>query len=325
MQHDICAFGDYLIDFTPFPQQSSQNPVVEINVGGTSANLAACCARLGLSVLAVGKVGDDALGAHIRNLLACVGVDTTGLLLDEEGRATTQTLVSLIGGERSFSFFRKYAADICLPPEQVDIKAILACRAIAFTGMSFHDEPIKRTSFMLLEQARRQACFCAIDVNYRQKLWDSEEKFIQTMLQVIPYLDFYKSSEEEALMITRADTVEEAAEKLMRYGPGLVAISCGSKGAYYRCAQGEGKLSTYDTQKVDTTGAGDCFFGAMLYQILQSGGLKKLGYANIEKMVDFANAAGAVSITRRGGAASMPCVQQVVQCQENTARLEMAW
>lgn len=325
MRYDVVALGDYLIDYTPLPDSEGGNPVLEMNVGGTSANLAAGCAGFGLSTLAVGKVGDDILGRRIRALLAGLSVDTAGLVADTAGHATTQAMVTLTGGERSFSFFRRYNADIQLALDEIDLDAVLSARAIAYTGMSFNDEPIKSTNFAILEKARAKGILNAIDVNYREPLWDSEAKFRQTMPDVVRYLDFYKSSEEEAMMIAGQGTVEEAAAALLAMGPRLVAISCGPKGAYYRCADGAGHLNTYDTRKVDTTGAGDCFFAAMLYQVLRRGGLEELDCGELQSMVDFANAAGAVSISRRGGAASMPSLEEVHLCMKNEPKLEIAW
>jgi fructokinase len=142
---------------------------------------------------------------------------------------------------------------------------------------------------------------------------------------VIRRIDIYKSSEEEILLITGENTLDKAAEKISSWGPRLVLVSCGPKGAYFYYRGQTGISNTFDTVRVDTTGAGDCFMGAVLYKIIRRKGIADFKYDELLEILEFANAAGAVSISRRGGVASMPSFAEITGCVKNTKKLVIPW
>lgn len=322
--YDLCAFGDILMDMTPMPPSPNGNYVFESNAGGTVANMAVAASRFGLNTLLIGKVGDDILGRHIQDVIAKYGVDISGVATDPQA-FTTMSFVTLAGGERSFSFSRRHAADIALTMADVPVSKALDARVFHFSGMCLTDEPVRGTTFAMLDRMRARGRMITIDVNYRERLWSSEGDFVRTVPSVYPYLDVFKSSKEEILLLTGETTLEAATERIHRQGIELVVVSCGSMGAFYRLGDCCGTLNTYDTVPVDTTGAGDCFMSAMLYGLIKRGGLNGLRESELVAILDFANAAGAVSITGRGGASSMPTVAQVEHCMATVPRLEIPW
>jgi sugar/nucleoside kinase (ribokinase family) len=322
--NDVFALGDIIIDFTPFPPSANGNPVYECNPGGTVANLAASAAMLGLKTVFAGKVGDDELGRHIVNVIASKGVDVSGVVFDKE-RFSTQTFVMLKDGERSFFFSRRYNADIFFTKEELNMEQLESSKILHVSGMNFSDDPIKTTSMYALEKAREKGIITALDLNYRPALWHSEADFCATMPLVIRQINVFKGSDEETLLLTGEKNLDNAAEKIHSWGPEIVFITGGPKGAYYYYRGESGSLNTYDTERVDTTGAGDSFMGALLYRIIQRNGIADFTHAELADIVDFANAAGAASITGRGAASSMPTLAEVESCRANTKRLIMQW
>ena len=322
--YDICAFGDILVDMTPMPRSPNGNFVYESNVGGTAANMAAACARFGLKILLVGKVGNDIMGNQCIRLSARMGVDISGIATDPNA-FTTLSFVTLVDGERSFSFSRKNAADIAITMADVPVEKALNCKIFYFSGMCLTDEPVRSTTLQLVKQMKEHGKLICIDVNYRDRLWQSEEDFVETIPQVYPYLDIYKSSEEEIFLLSGEDSLEKATAKINSYGIHLVIVSCGKKGAFFRLDEQCGYLNTFDTKPVDTTGAGDCFMSAVLYKIHNRGGLDGLRMDELKNIIEFANAAGAVSITGRGGASSMPTIEDVERCRSEVPKLLIPW
>jgi sugar/nucleoside kinase (ribokinase family) len=322
--YDIFALGDVLIDLTPCPASESGNPVYECNPGGTVANMAVSAARMGLKTLLAGCVGDEDLGHHIERVISEKGVDTSGIIFDVD-HFSTLTIITLKNGERSFSFSRKYAADINLKIEDVDIQKLLSSKIFHVSGMCFSDDPCKTTTFYALEKARKANIINTLDVNYRPLLWRSEEEFRKVLEDVIRQIDIYKSSEEEILLITGEDTLDKAAEKISSWGPRLTLVSCGPKGAYFYYQGQTGISNTFDTVRVDTTGAGDCFMGAVLYKIINRNGIADFKYDELLEILEFANAAGAASISHRGGVASMPGLDEIADCMKNTKKLVIPW
>lgn len=320
VMYDVSVIGDIVMDFTPV-SMSKGHLAYETNVGGTATNLAATVSKFGMNTLFTGKAGNDFMGKDGLNLLKDLGVDVSGYII-EDGQFTTHAFVTLKEGERSFALIRKGAADEDLKLQDVNIEQILDTKMIYVTGMGFTRDPIRETSFTLLKEAQKRGIFTAIDVNYRESLWDSQVGFINQIREVIPYLDLYKSTDEEALIITGESTLTQAAEKISALGPKLVVLSCGEKGAYYYYQGIQGHLNAYDIEAVDTTGAGDCFMGALLYKLHEKELEMDFHEEELDGIIDFCNAAGGLSINKRGGVTGIPSRGEVIRCQNTMPKKE---
>jgi len=318
--YDITAIGDILVDFTPMGLSPAGNNIYEANAGGTVANMCAAAGKMGLRTLFVGKVGNDDLGRAIRDIVAKNNVDMSGCSFDNDS-FTTLTFVTLVNGERSFSFSRKYTADINVRLEDVPMDKLLNTKVLHFSGMCLTDEPIRSTTFTILKEARQKGILITLDVNYREQLWRSEGEMLKYVGMAVPYTDIYKSSEEEIKLLTGESSLEKAARKVIDMGAKMVFVSCGLKGAFYHFNGKSAHISTFDTKPVDTTGAGDCFMAAVLYKLIKRGGTESITDNELVDIITFANAAGAQSITKRGGVASMPTVEEIEQCMSTVPRL----
>ena len=135
--------------------------------------------------------------------------------------------------------------------------------------------------------------------------------------------DILKVSEEEMCLLTGESTLPGGAEKLQAMGPSAVFITRGKEGAYFRTPSGEGALPAFPVNAVDTTGAGDAFWGALLAQI-PGRGRTALEALTLEEWVSatrVANAAGGLTTTAKGAIPAMPdsaaiqvCVQAMGRC-----------
>lgn len=320
---DLCGVGDALIDHTPTEDFTRERPVYQANVGGTVCNLLSAAAKLGLKTVFAGKVGKDCMGELLRNSMEKHGIDLSGYVEDED-HFTTQAFVTLDEkGERNFSFSRKYGADIYLELNEIPLEKILDARMVHVAGTYLTDEPVRSTAFRILEEAKKRGRIITTDINYRVKLWKSEEEAIRVINQALPYLTIYKSSEEEALLVTGEQTIERAAQKLREIGCKMVIISCGEKGSYFDYCQGNGQVPSYRVEAVDTTGAGDCFLAGFLYQLSKWEEVENIPREEMVAMLRFANAAGALSVTKRGGVPSAPTLQEVQNCIKENKILDM--
>lgn len=81
---DVTALGELLIDFTENGTSSQGNPLMEANPGGAPCNVLAMLERLDKKTSFIGKVGKDMFGSQLKAAIEEVGIDTSGLLLDEE-------------------------------------------------------------------------------------------------------------------------------------------------------------------------------------------------------------------------------------------------
>ena len=103
---DICALGELLIDFTENGTSSQGNPLMEANPGGAPCNVLSMMSRQGKKTAFIGKVGNDIFGRQLKAAVEEVGINTEGLVTDEEVNTTLAFVKTLDGGDREFSFYR---------------------------------------------------------------------------------------------------------------------------------------------------------------------------------------------------------------------------
>ena len=112
--------------------------------------------------------------------------------------------------------------------------------------------------------AKRAGAVISYDPNYRASLWKDEKTAVEGMKSAIPLADVMKVSDEECLLMTGAATYEEAADQLLAMGPKLVAVTLGGDGVLVATKDGKQRVQGFKVPVVDTTGAGDSFWGGFL-------------------------------------------------------------
>ena len=307
---DICAVGELLIDFTP-TSEGNFKP----NPGGAPCNFLTSAQKMGAKTAFIGKVGKDAFGTRLKTVLEEQSIDTKYLKLDEK-YGTTLAFVHLYpNGDRDFSFYRKGCADVMLEQNDIDLALLNQTKAFHFGSLSFTDEPSRSTVLTLLKEAKHKALLITYDPNYRAPLWDSKTEDIDYMKKGLAYADIVKVSDEELELLTGEKDYNLGANELMSFGPKMICVTLGDKGCFYKTATGlEGTVSGVKANQVDTTGAGDTFFGALISQIVTSGqSLEEIDQATLEAMILTANTAAAICIEGYGGIPSIPTKEAVLK------------
>lgn len=133
---DIVTIGEVLIDLTQTGKDERGIPQFAANPGGAPANLAVAAARLGAQTAFIGKVGADAFGRYLKEVLAENKVDVSGMAVDAD-HPTTMAVVSVDAtGERDFSFYRSANADVMLSKEDISEGALKAAKIVHFGSVS---------------------------------------------------------------------------------------------------------------------------------------------------------------------------------------------
>ena len=129
---DILTIGEVLIDLTQTGKDARGIPQFAANPGGAPANLAVAASRLGAQTSFIGKVGADAFGRYLKEVLAENKVDVSGMAVDAD-HPTTMAVVSVDAtGERDFSFYRSANADVMLSKEDISDEALKAAKIVHF-------------------------------------------------------------------------------------------------------------------------------------------------------------------------------------------------
>ena len=309
---DVVTLGEILIDFTPCGKSVAGQRVFEQNPGGAPANVLASLCKCGKKVAFIGKVGKDMHGAFLKETLIENGICAEGLVEDENVFTTLAFVALSDTGERSFSFARKPGADTCLTEAELKDELIRDAKIFHIGSLSLTADPSRSTTIKALEIAKDAGCIISYDPNYRAPLWDSKEDAIAGMRSVVPYIDVMKISDEETALLTDVEEPEGAAQKLVEMGVPLVAVTLGSKGALVCTKEGSQVVPGFKANMVDTTGAGDSFWGGFLNKLLDSG--KKPCDVTLSEAVEFArfgNAVASLCVEKRGAIPAMPTTKEV--------------
>lgn len=147
---DILTIGEVLIDLTQTGKDARGIPQFAANPGGAPANLAVAASRLGAQTAFIGKVGADAFGRYLKEVLAENKVDVSGMAVDAD-HPTTMAVVSVDAtGERDFSFYRSANADVMLCKEDISDEALKAAKIVHFGSVSLTADPPAPLRWMLL-------------------------------------------------------------------------------------------------------------------------------------------------------------------------------
>ena len=300
---DITALGELLIDYTPAGASERGMPLLEQNPGGAPANVLVTASRLGMKTALVARVGQDGQGAFLRRALERENVDLRGLSEDPEVFTTLAFVELLEGGERRFSFARKPGADTRLSPGHIPAGLIEESRVLHLGTLSMTAEPARSATREAVSRAKAAGRLVSLDVNWRPLLWPDEREAVGYMTELLDRADLVKLSEEEALLLTGEREPERAAEAVLRRGPRLCAVTLGAEGALLAAGEKRVRVPAEPGPVVDTTGAGDAFWGGLLTRFLQKdldASPKPLDEAALADLARFAAHEAAKCVAHRG-------------------------
>lgn len=150
------------------------------------------------------------------------------------------------------------------------------------------------------------------DPNYRASLWADDAAACDQIRSILPIVDIIKLSQEEMPFAAGIDDVDTAIKVLRKEGVALIVITLGEGGAVVATGDQQRSVPAFPCDAVDTTGAGDAFFGGFLSEFVKSG--KSVYDVSIDDMVRFARvgcATASLCIGRRGGIPAMPTMEEV--------------
>jgi fructokinase len=260
----------------------------------------------------MGKVGDDIFGHLLKKTLEEVSINTECMLMDKDARTTLAFVANDETGDRSFSFYRNPGADMMFTADEVDEEAIAASRMFHFGTLSMTHEGVREATKKALDIAKKNGVMISFDPNLRESLWDSLDTAKEQFAYGMQYCDVLKISDNEIQWFTGKEDYEEGVKALQdTYHIPLIFLSLGRDGsrAYYK----DMKVSVpafVQENTIETTGAGDTFFGSALHFVLEKG-LENLSVDDLKEMLTFANAAASIITTRKGALKVMPSRAEV--------------
>ena len=305
---DVVALGECLIDFVPTATESADAVAFLGCPGGAPANVLVAASRLGLRTAFIGKVGNDVFGHLLKTTLEKYAVDTTSLVLAPQ-LPTTLAFVALdASGDRSFSFYRTGTADVMLTPDEVDEEVLASTPLFHFGSVSMTAQPSRSATLHAVETAKAHGALISYDPNLRELLWESLDEAKAVITAALPLADLVKLSEEELVFLTDSTDLEAAMHQLHdAFALKLLVVTRGAQGSIALNRTGLVAAAGFPVPVVDTVGAGDAFWGAMLSRLHErSDDIEDIAREDLAEMLRFANAAGALSTTKPGAIGSLP-------------------
>ena len=293
----ILCIGEALIDMICTDTGSTLNKGEHFlkKPGGAPTNVAAAIAALGGDVMLAAKVGADPFGQQLIDTMKDFGVSTNWMIQDKN-YFTTFAFVSLMpDGERDFVFNR--GADGQLSENDLQGIHLDDFSIIHFgSATAFLPGPLQLAYKTLLQKALDKNIFISFDPNYRHLLFkNNTEIFIEQSWHFMQQCHFFKVSDEEAMLITGSSSVHNAAVILSEKTKAVFAITLGKEGTMLVHEKNMQTVPTIAITPIDTTGAGDAFVGALLYQLSNFSlpVIQALSVADWKKIVVNGNKAGA--------------------------------
>lgn len=308
-KYDVVALGELLIDFTENGMSAQGNPLLEANPGGAPCNVLAMLKKLGHEVAFIGKVGKDMFGDQLERALEEVGIDTAGLMRDEDVHTTLAFVHTAMDGDRDFSFYRNPGADMMLSERDVfDCDSLIREAGIFHFGtLSMTSAGCRAATKKAIEMAKDSGAIISFDPNLREPLWESLEEAKEQVLYGLSKCDILKISDNEIVWLTGREDYEEGVRWIRaRYDIPLILVSLGREGSLAFSRSNKALVKPFlQEDTIETTGAGDTFCAGILHYVLEHG-LSDYSEEQMTNMLTFANAGASIITTRKGALRVMP-------------------
>jgi len=314
----MISIGEALIDFLSVQKGVSieETRGFTIAPGGAPANVAGAVAKLGGSAGFVGKVGGDSFGKMIKNTFSEAGVNTDYLIIDRKVNTTLAFISVKENGEPDFVFYRNHCgADLALRQDEINEGYINECKILHFGSISFTGEPLKSTTLKAIRIAKGAGKLISFDPNLRPSLWESLRHAKAEIENGLACADIVKLTDEELQFVSGESNLTKGADVILKHGPRIVIVTRGARSCFYSDGIAAFEVPAYEVDAVDTTGAGDAFIAGVLFQLIgriQSGeSVFQVERKEAERMIRFAHACGAITVTRKGVIPALPTALEV--------------
>ncbi|HZQ62563.1 MAG TPA: 5-dehydro-2-deoxygluconokinase [Casimicrobiaceae bacterium] len=330
---DVICLGRFAVDFYAQQIGARLEDVASFAkyLGGSSANTAFGCARLGLKAALISRVGDDALGRFLTETMVKEGCDVTHVSIDPH--RLTGAVVLGIKDQDTFPliFLRENCADMAITEEDIEERFIASSRALLITGTHFSSPHVDRISNLALDRARRHDVRTVLDIDYRPVLWgltrkeDGETRYIPSdrvtehLARILPKFDLVIGTIEEFAIAGGSTDIITALRAVRRITEAVLVVKRGPLGCAVIAAAIPASLDEafngrgVQVEVLNVLGAGDAFSSGLLSEWV-------LGH-DYDRCTRVANACGALVVSRHGCAPAMPTRIELDHFLENAERI----
>jgi fructokinase len=294
----VISLGEAFVDLISV---DSTNTKYQQMLGGATVNVAAGVKRQGIPSFYLCKLGTNQLSEFVEMELFKERINTNFCVRTSVKDICVVYVHMDENGERYFHKYINHTPDVVLTEHELDRKVFDMARIFYFgSGTLFH-ETLERTTMTALKFAKEANNLIAFDANLRLKRWESESHCRRTVCSYLNQVEIAKLTEEELFFLTETDLIEDALNIVSAYNIPYLFITLGSKGAIAVMNGRKVYVPSIKVDTIDTTGAGDAFMAALLYQFHEKG----LPKDHLEEYTTYANRVAAMTTTQLGSLAAM--------------------
>jgi 5-dehydro-2-deoxygluconokinase len=319
---EVLTMGRLGVDIYPLQTGVSLREVTTFGkyLGGTAANVAVAAARYGRRAALISRTGADPFGEYLHDALRGFGVDDR-YVTPVSRYPTPVTFCEIFPPDNFPIYFYRLpkAPDLEIYPEELDLDAIRAAEVFWVTGTGLSAEPSRQATLHAL-RARDRKPVTVLDLDYRPMFWSSREAARSEYQKALPHVTVAVGNQDECDTAVGTRGPRQAADALHALGVELAVVKQGPKGVFAsrRAADATGadpneevSVPPVPVEVVNGLGAGDAFGGALCHGLLA-------GW-DLERVMWFANTAGAIVASRLACADAMPTLDEVERLMDKEA------
>ncbi|MFD4257802.1 5-dehydro-2-deoxygluconokinase [Streptomyces sp. NPDC058534] len=303
---DLITMGRIGVDL--YPLQTGV-PLAEVEtfgkfLGGSASNVAVAAARLGRVTAVITRTGDDPFGGYLHRALKEFGVDDRWAT-PVAAYPTPVTFCEIFPPDDFPLYFyrRPKAPDLEIHPEELDLDAIRAARVFWITGTGLSEEP-SRTATLAALAHRAKAGTTVFDLDWRPMFWTDPDQARPYYAEALRHATVAVGNVDECEIATGVREPRACAEALLAAGVELAVVKQGPKGVLAVHRDGRSaEVPPVPVEVVNGLGAGDAFGGSLCHGLLS-------GW-ELERIMRYANAAGALVASRLACSSAMPTGAEV--------------
>lgn len=260
----ILSVGEILADM--IGQKEDGVTTFKAFCGGAPFNLAVNAKQSGAKVGFVGRVGNDVIGRFVLCEAQKAHLDRLDIQIDAECN-TTIAFVTLTDGERDFAFNRHDTADFNIDFDDIDFESYENLEIVHLGSLMLSEQKGREFAEKIANKASELGAKLSFDMNFRKDIYKNFEDAKRAYAPFVECADIIKFSDDELADYTGISDMDEAAKSVLKKDK-LLLVTLGKSGSAYYYNDLKGIVPSISGVKcVDTTGAGDAFFGAFLTNI----------------------------------------------------------
>ena len=312
-RHDVLTIGRVGVDIYPLQVGVGLEHVSTFGkyLGGSATNVAVAAARHGLKSAVITRTGNDPFGRYIHEELRRLNVSDE--YVSNVPDLNTPVVFCEIFPPDDFPiyFYRDpKAPDLVINTDELDLDAIRAARIYWATVTGLSAEP-SRSAHHAAWDARGRTPLTILDLDYRPMFWSSPSEASDEVSKALEKVTIAVGNREECEIAVGETDPHRAADALLERGIELAIVKQGPKGVLAKTRTETVEVPPYFVDVVNGLGAGDSFGGALCHGLLQGWPL--------ERILRFANVAGALVASRLECSTAMPTTAEVEEILKGIA------